>query len=368
MGRYTSINIKAKKVSHQKSPPYDINRQEFFQKYNISEIAFRQTGLAWDTLEWIYAKHMASFDSLRATGNYIVEQLRQVKAVHSIKIRVKNPEHLVEKIIRKCSDQKNLKITPDNYEGYITDLVGIRALHLFKDEWLPIHEFVCKTWELKEKPIANVREGDSENIRQQFKEHGCKINVHPFGYRSVHYLLNSQPSKRTVIAELQVRTLFEEGWSEIDHQVRYPYYKEDIVLADFLLFFNRLAGSADEMGSFIKALRVDRVRTLKEMQRARKSLEAKNVELRKVIGELKISNQAKKELQKKVDDLSHSSVMSVGSVTFTPSAKFTPLNSYPFLGASGKDVLFPKRRCIKCGKEFFDFSFPLQNLCSDCRK
>ena len=79
----------------------------------------------------------------------------------------------------------------------------------------------------------------------------CQIVRHPFGYRSVHYLLALKPSKNLMVAELQVRTIFEEAWSEIDHHIRYPYQADNPILGNYLEIFNRLAGSADEMGSFI---------------------------------------------------------------------------------------------------------------------
>jgi ppGpp synthetase/RelA/SpoT-type nucleotidyltranferase len=351
----TKSSKKAKKVVLVKSPPCLIKKQEFLRKYNIAENDFNKTGLTWDTLECISSKHVLSYDDLHATGNYVVEQLRRVKAVHSIKTRVKEPEHLIEKIIRRSLEDPKATITCDNYEEHITDLVGIRALHLFKDEWLPIHQFVRETWELKEEPIANVREGDPETITKQFEQHGCKINIHPFGYRSIHYLLNLQPSKKTVVAELQVRTLFEEGWSEIDHKVRYPYEKEDTVLTESLLLFNRQAGSADEMGSFIKALQYDRAQTLKQMQKARQDLDAKNAELRGVIGKLKISDREKAELRTKVQELSRSSLGPVPNLTMDPDI----------------DDLYGrtwKRLCSLCGREFRDFLYSTEKLCPDCRK
>src|SRR5262249_2696289 len=77
---------------------------------------------------------------------------------------------------------------------------------------------------------------------------------HPAGYRSVHYVCSTQPLQRKVLAEIQVRTIFEEGWSEVDHRVRYPNYSNDQLVAYFLTIFNRLAGSADEMGTFVQGL------------------------------------------------------------------------------------------------------------------
>ena len=55
--------------------------------------------------------------------------------------------------------------------------------------------------------------------------------------------------------EIQVRTVFEEAWSEIDHIIRYPYDVDNPVLTEYLAIFNRIVGSADEMGMFIKKLK-----------------------------------------------------------------------------------------------------------------
>ena len=56
------------------------------------------------------------------------------------------------------------------------------------------------------------------------------------------------------MVEIQVRTILEEAWSEIDHIIRYPYEDGKKALPPYLLFLNRLLGNADEMGSFIKLL------------------------------------------------------------------------------------------------------------------
>nr|WP_279230463.1 hypothetical protein [Clostridium thermarum] len=69
-----------------------------------------------------------------------------------------------------------------------------------------------------------------------------------------NYVIKSHPTNETIFAEIQVRTIFEEAWSELDHDVRYPYDIDNELLRSYLIMFNRLAGTADEMGSFIKHL------------------------------------------------------------------------------------------------------------------
>ena len=51
------------------------------------------------------------------------------------------------------------------------------------------------------------------------------------------------------------RTLFEEGWSEIDHDIVYPYYKDDEMLTEFSGLLNRLSGMADEMSSYFRKMK-----------------------------------------------------------------------------------------------------------------
>ena len=74
------------------------------------------------------------------------------------------------------------------------------------------------------------------------------------GYRSVHYLVEFYPTNQKVIAEIQVRTIFEEGYGEIDHRLRYSHDEIPEILQSNLLLFNRIVGSADEMASLINNL------------------------------------------------------------------------------------------------------------------
>ncbi|MDO5516425.1 MAG: GTP pyrophosphokinase, partial [Clostridium sp.] len=74
------------------------------------------------------------------------------------------------------------------------------------------------------------------------------------GYRSVHYLVEFYPTNKKVIAEIQVRTIFEEGYGEIDHRLRYSHEEIPEILQSNLLLFNRIVGSADEMASLINML------------------------------------------------------------------------------------------------------------------
>ncbi len=105
-------------------------------------------------------------------------------------------------------------------------------------------------WKVNE-IVANIREGDNTKT---FEELGIEVCSRLSGYRSVHYLVESYPTSQKVISEIQVRTIFEEGYGEVDHQLRYSLRGIPEVLEQNLMLLNRIAGSSDEMASLINML------------------------------------------------------------------------------------------------------------------
>ncbi len=233
------------------------NRNAFFQKYNISESDFSKTGLKWEELILIHDDFIKRRSELENTVLPVFQAASKISSVHSVRYRIKNSEHLIEKLIRKAIQNiGSPEITIENYCDEIGDLMGVRILHLYKSEWINIHNDILKTWDLKDDcpPKAYYRKGDHDDLVKEFSIHGCSPEIHKYGYRSIHYIVKTKPGKRTYYVEIQVRTIFEEAWSEIDHSVRYPYDLENPLLKQYLMIFNRLVGSADEMGAFVLRL------------------------------------------------------------------------------------------------------------------
>lgn len=234
----------------------NIKKEDFLIKNNLTENDFIKSSLNWDELLKIGVAHAESFGFLKETAIMLSSVLQQANEVHSVRWRVKDPEHLMEKIIRKRIDEneKYNNISSDNYTEIVTDLIGIRVLHLFKKDWNSIHNFITSMSKLAENPVVYIREGD-DSESEEYRNQGCEVKTHKAGYRSAHYITTTRPMKNKIFTEIQVRTIFEEGWSEIDHRVRYPNFSDNELLNYFLMIFNRFSGSADEMGSFVLDLR-----------------------------------------------------------------------------------------------------------------
>lgn len=232
-----------------------LNKLEFLREYKIEEQFLIDNNIQWSDLEEIYHDYHQYKTSYETQANLIANILRGHKKVHSVKTRIKDERNLIEKIIRKTEDRrkkygKDFNFTVKNYREEITDLVGIRVIHIFKEDWEEIHDFISKIWNVNE-IVANIREGDNT---RKFEALGIEVCSRLSGYRSVHYLVESYPTTEKVIAEVQVRTIFEEGYGEIDHQLRYSLDDIPEILEQNLMLLNRIAGSSDEMASLINLL------------------------------------------------------------------------------------------------------------------
>lgn len=259
--------------------------EDFLNGTHITEADIIKSEINWEVLNEIYNDFNSYRNSYDSQAGFIADTLRTHKKIHSVKSRVKEPNRLIEKIIRKTSGRKEkygseFQFTTENYKEEINDLIGVRAIHIFKEDWEDIHNFICSTWKVIE-ITANVREGDDT---KRFEELDIQIHSRKSGYRSVHYLIEFFPTSQKVIAEIQVRTIFEEGYGEIDHQLRYSHSEIPEVLALNLLLFNRIAGSADEMASLINMLS----RNWTEMEaKYERIIEIKDKEIEKLKNKLK---------------------------------------------------------------------------------
>jgi putative GTP pyrophosphokinase len=149
----------------------------------------------------------AEFDALATGVRLICDSILRKHGVpfHSIKVRVKSLPSLLDKIIRK-------KYSPGL--GQLTDLVGVRIICLYTAHVDRIVDLVKKEFNIRE--VVDKR--PSQDERQ-------------FGYSSVHLVCDFCETARSllpeysqieaVVFEVQVRTILQEAWSEIEHELIY---------------------------------------------------------------------------------------------------------------------------------------------------
>jgi GTP pyrophosphokinase len=129
-------------------------------------------------------------NELDQIGVLHLNMLNKLPDVHASNYRIKEIDHLIRKIDSKNSEGRN--ITFDNYKQEITDLIGIRILHIFKDGWKNIDKYIRDNYETIEQPKAYIRLGDDiDNL----EEVNFEISEQDSGYRSFHYVIKSKHGK-----------------------------------------------------------------------------------------------------------------------------------------------------------------------------
>lgn len=247
------------------------DRCKFMSDFRISDADWDAASITWPSLLEIQNDHLSQMPFLSETAAYYGRWVQRMEGVHSVRWRVKHPAHLMAKIIRKKASARPgyAEISAENYFTIVTDLIGVRALHLFKDEFAQIHKQLT-SYDFpkdKERPTAYHREGDDNGLANEL---GLQLEVHPERYRSIHYVKSSAPGGRQVYFEVQVRTIFEEGWSEVDHRVRYPNFSSNPNIAFSCRVLNTMAGAADELSTHIRniAAQFDEQKSLQERSAA----------------------------------------------------------------------------------------------------
>lgn len=253
-----------------------ISKLEFLKTYNLTEEDLERAEVTWEQLERIALEFEKIEKKLRHIGkDFINDYLYDIEkaGIHSYRYRTKSTGHLLEKVIRKKTENpkkfKNLDHT--NFYKYMTDLIGIRVFYLYREDWKHFHYYITGVFEnhpenyvvdreadfdedinhyyIAEKPKVYKRPGDSKIYDEN------ELDVKSDGiYRSLHYIVKY----KGYYIEIQGRTLFEEGWSEVDHDIVYPYYRDDNSLKDFSSLLNRLSGMADEMSSYLRRMKEEK--------------------------------------------------------------------------------------------------------------
>ena len=253
-----------------------MDKPTFLATYNLTESDLQEANIPWEELSLIAEEYSKLEHSLREIGKSCIDEYLydiETAGIHSYRYRTKQVEHLLEKIIRKRKEnpEKFARLDHTNYYKFVTDLIGIRVFFLYREDWKDFHQYLTSRFEndpalyiqdrladfdedpghyyLAERPRAYKRNGDSKI----YDSNALEI-ISDGIYRSLHYIVKYQGQ----YIEIQGRTLFEEGWGEVDHDIIYKEPEDYEMLRDYSKLLNRLSGLADEMSSYFRRMKQHR--------------------------------------------------------------------------------------------------------------
>ena len=230
------------------------NKDEFLENYGLVE-EFRKCGYSWEELMTIgedYNKKREN-EYFEIIQQFLAE-ISKFSDVHSYRYRIKETDSLLAKVIRKAAKREE-RITVENYFSEITDLLGIRILYIFKDDYWSVNKQLMDKYkkQLAENIHLKLRDGDDETTYELLvKSYDVSVEKNE-AYRSIHYTIYSDPTDITNSPkiEIQTRSIFEEGWSEINHKL---VYKDESSrqLKKLSTILSGLVGSCDAVGGLMK--------------------------------------------------------------------------------------------------------------------
>ena len=210
--------------------------------------------------QFIFDEYMDKRPVLERMKRVVLERIRHTirdkrLQVTAIEARVKTPESLVGKLIRKGHKYQSI--------ADITDLMGARIITLFSDD-------VDRVAAL----MANIFDIDWANSTDKRKVH----DLDSFGYNSLHYICRIPeslysdpdcPEINQMSFEIQMRSTLQHAWAAMDHDIG---YKSEIETPpEYMRMFGRLAGLlelADEEFSRIRISVADYRRRMETLLQA----------------------------------------------------------------------------------------------------
>ena len=235
----------------------DLNGSETQEQLSAVEVQQIEAAVNYYLDKRSHVKHF-----LGPLKDRIEESESLMRHVHSIKARLKDPEHLREKLGRKILAARKIgkayDVTPENLFTKVTDLAGIRLLHLHSTQIESIDVELQRMlsefgFDLVERPFARTWDDES---KAYFERIGFETQKSPTMYTSVHYVVGST-SKLVIRGEIQVRTLMEEVWGEVDHSINYPVPTDSIACMEQLKALARVSSGSSRLVDAIFASHVD---------------------------------------------------------------------------------------------------------------
>ena len=244
-----------------------IDIQGYFKdSKDLSDSELIKADITAEELIKIYSDYMASLKELEAEGIYLSNRLQFCDDINSVRWRTKDPVHLLTKIVRKRkeaiekkdSTSKYLSINENNYKKIITDLIGLRAIYLFKFQWKLVDNFICNNFKINHDEKIVIYHAPEDDLKFYYEDgyekevSGARLEYSrqkkSSKYRSTHYIIEAN-FPHDFKLEIQIRSILDEAWGEIDHFIRYPDHQNDEDLQRKMTILNGAINGCEELAT-----------------------------------------------------------------------------------------------------------------------
>lgn len=162
-----------------------------------------------------YLRVVGFYTDLAQAAKRITEEALRRRSIrpHSIEARAKDPSSFGKKAAKPSKLDPNRPMYPNPMDD-ITDKAAIRIITFFPRTLLDIDKML----------------GEEFTVLEHLDKGESLLEEERFGYQSVHYLVMLNAVRRslpeyekfgTAKVEVQVRTILQHAWAEIEHDIQY---------------------------------------------------------------------------------------------------------------------------------------------------
>lgn len=238
------------------------NEDQMMFELKLKASDLDEADISVNTLYNIYTDYLQNRSLMEQQAEHFARILNHCSEVNSVKWRAKDPIHLIHKIIRKKKkpddNPKYANIDVSNYKEIVTDLIGLRAIFIFKAHWSLVDEYIFKKLHVCPDNTITIYHASDDDLTffpndSSVKKDGevtynYKLEKKESRYRSTHYTLQGEKHTGCKV-ELQVRSILDEAWGEIDHHIRYPDNEDDPELLRKMSILNGQISGCEEHAS-----------------------------------------------------------------------------------------------------------------------
>lgn len=170
----------------------------------------------WDRGGQMYYKDLA--DTVEATcRTFLTNSAFQ----YQIKSRAKSKERLAEKLVKRLKEDPRRYSSREDIERDIVDLAGVRIALYFPKHQKSVSQFLAQEYDIVQ-TIAHegIQNGGEVDYQKRFR-----------GYQATHFRARARSTTRalneshTDMLEIQVMSVFQQVWAEVEHDILYKQLK-----------------------------------------------------------------------------------------------------------------------------------------------
>jgi hypothetical protein len=220
---------------------------------HASGTAQEETDVSLEAIHAVSAHYQSLWPHLHRMGEDIAAQLDSLPDIRHISVHVLSEKQVLAKLMRIAAEGDASAIDKNRYVSYIDDFITVTCLLSEQKDWLPLHDFLNRTFLFSRQPRAVLRPDDPAWLGESFQHAGCEIARSYRAARGAEYYLENTMIKQPIQIIVRSRTVLEDLRESLYARVSDTACREPL-LTYHLALLNELIDKTAQQTDFLLEL------------------------------------------------------------------------------------------------------------------